>query len=224
MNDVTELVTEASTSAPPGNTSPLLDSITWRGIAETLAVRQEGLRERGRPELVLGSHPQDVAPAVDEVAAPVAPVPAHARSAGSDARRPDLPHNDAVRALDCRSHLRGPSEREGRDRAATACPNAHDPRDAQVAERVVQPEGLVDARLAPEIVDRRHEPVPAALGVHRAVRLRPGERELVGARRLRPALTEAGDAVGTDDLRRHRRLADDPVAELLLVAGAVAVR
>ena len=66
--------------------------------------------------------------------------------------------------------------------------------------------------------------MPAAFRVDRSVRFRPGPRELVRAGRLRAALREAGDPVGTDDLRGHGRRTNDLVAEQLAVTDAVRVR
>ena len=136
-------------------------------------MRQESLREVGRPELVLRADAEDVASAVDEVPAPVAPVPAHAGGACPDLRAPELPDDDAVGALDPRRHLGGVGKREPGDHEPPPGPNERAPRHAEVAERVVHPERLVGGGLPAKIVHRGHDPVPAPFGVHLPVQLRP---------------------------------------------------
>src|SRR5437016_11198941 len=119
MNVVTELVTEASNKL------------------RRLAVRQEGLRQVGGAELILRPDAKHIAPAVEEVPTPVAPVPADACSAGSDARASEHPEDDAVRALHGSRDLGPPGECERPYRQPSPGPHERRSRDAQVAERVV---------------------------------------------------------------------------------------
>src|SRR5690348_11998753 len=104
---------------------------------------QESLRQVARPELVLRPDAEDVAPAVDEVSAPVAPVPAHAGGACADPRASELSDDDAVRALHPCRYLRRTSELECADREPTAGAHEDGSRHAEVPERVVHPERLV---------------------------------------------------------------------------------
>src|SRR5262245_39006681 len=136
MNDVTELVKDATTT-------------TW-----TLAVGQERLGQVGWAELVLRANVEDVTPAVDEVPSPVAPVPMHAGGTSPYFRAAELSHDDPVRALDARGHRRGPGQLEGAERDPASRPHENRSRHAQVRERVVHPERLVRGRLTAEVVQR----------------------------------------------------------------------
>src|SRR5436305_1538916 len=127
MNEVTELVSEASTE--PSLTAPDAER---RG-------------ERAGPEAVYGADAHDVLAAVDEVPAAVAPVPADRGRADPHERAlAERPQDEPARAFDRRRHARGAREAELRHHH-TAIRRDRDPGgNAEEAERVVEPERLVD--------------------------------------------------------------------------------
>src|SRR5919204_3413909 len=161
---------------------PVIEASTAEVLA---AAHDEGPREVRGTERVLRGDPEDVDAAVDPAAVAVAPVPRERAVAGLQLDGGQPPHEHAGLRPDRGDHPRVVLEPETSDDSlARPWPHlGHRGRDAQEAERVVEPERALDGRGAPLVVHRGDDPAPAA------ERLRGGR---LGGRRPRPG----GDAGG----------------------------
>src|SRR5262245_8559882 len=94
----------------------------------------------------------------------------------------------------------------------------------QVAERPVQVEAALDLRVLSLVVERVHDPAPAALGLEAAAGRASRPPDPVRAGLAEAGLGLAWNPIGPDERRGHGRGPDELVAQRLDLSDAVSVR